>query len=234
MKTIGIIGGITWLSTAEYYRLLNEMINEKLGGVYSAKIILHSVNFHEIKTLTFANDWNAISKIICGIAKKLENAGADCILIGANTMHKIAAEVQAFVSIPVINIAAEAGKAIEKLSLSKVALLGTKYTMELGFYQQQLEKFNIETILPNDEDRQYIHDAIYNEMGKNIFLPSTKQKFLSIIDKLAKEGAEGIVLGCTEIPILIKQSDCKILVLDTTYVHAAAAVEFALEKVHSR
>jgi len=231
MKTIGIIGGITWLSTAEYYRLINEMINEKLGGVYSAKIILHSVNFHEIKTLTFANDWNAISKIICGIAQKLENAGADCILIGANTMHKIAAEVQASVSIPVINIAAEAGKAIKKLSLRKVALLGTKYTMELGFYQQQLEIFNIETILPNDEDRQYIHDAIYNEMGKNIFLPSTKEKFLGIIDKLAKQGAEGIVLGCTEIPILIKQTDCKILVLDTTYVHAAAAVEFALKGV---
>lgn len=228
MKTIGIIGGLTWLSTAEYYRLLNEMVNEKLGGVYSAKIILYSVNFHDIKTRTFAGDWQGIAQIICGIAQKLEDAGADCILIGANTMHKIAGEVQQSVSIPIIHIAAATGKAIEKRQLKKVALLGTKYTMELGFYQQELAKFNIATIIPNEADRQYIHDAIYNEMGKNIFLASTKERFLSIIDSLAKHGAEGIILGCTEIPILIKQSDCDIPVFDTTYIHAAASVEFAL------
>jgi len=229
MRTIGIIGGLTWLSTAVYYRLLNEMVNEKLGGVYSAKIILYSVNFHDIKTRTFADDWQGISQIICGIAKKLEDAGADCILIGANTMHKIAGEVQQTVSIPVIHIAAATGKAIEKRQFKKVALLGTKYTMELGFYQQELAKFNIVTIIPGEADRQYIHDAIYNEMGKNIFPASTKERFLSIIDSLAKDGAEGIILGCTEIPILIKQTDCQVPVFDTTYIHAAAAVEFALE-----
>ena len=230
MKTIGIIGGLTWLSTAEYYRVLNEMTNEKLGGVYSAKIILHSVNFHEIKTLTFEEDWQGITGVICDIAQKLENAGSDCILIGANTMHKIAGEVQQCVSIPVIHIANATGKAIEKLKLTKVALLGTKYTMELGFYQQELEKYHISTIIPNEADRQYIHDAIYNEMGKNIFLPSTKKVFLSIIDKLIKEGAEGIILGCTEIPLLIKQADCSVPVFDTTLIHAAAAVEFSLEE----
>ena len=219
------------MSTAEYYRLLNLMINERIGGVSSAKIILYSVNFDEIKTLTFAENWQAISKIICGIAQKLENAGADCILIGANTMHRIADQVQEAVSIPVIHIAAATGKAIEKLQLKKCALLGTKYTMELGFYQQQLEKYNISTIIPNDEDRQYIHDAIYNEMGKNIFLASTREKILSIIDTLKKEGAEGVILGCTEIPLLIKQTDCSIPVFDTTQIHAAAAVEYALDKV---
>jgi len=233
MKTIGIIGGLTWLSTAEYYRLLNEMVNEKLGGVSSAKIILHSVNFHEIKTLTFAEDWQAIIEIIGAIAKKLQDAGADCILIGANTMHKIAAEVQAKVSVPVIHVAAATAKSIEKQGLSKVALLGTKYTMELGFYQRELQKHHITTIIPNEADRQYIHDAIYNEMGKNIFLPATKKQFLVIIDKLIKEGAEGVILGCTEIPLLLKQPDCPIPVFDTTLIHTGAAVAFALEEVYS-
>ena len=228
MKTIGIIGGLTWLSTAAYYRLLNEMTNEKLGGVHAAKIILYSVNFHEIKTLTFAEDWEGITQMICSIAQKLENAGAGCILIGANTMHRIAGEVQEVIAVPLIHIAAATGKAIEKLQLKKVALLGTKYTMEHGFYQQELEKYNITAILPDEEDRQYIHDAIYNEMGKNIFLPSTKGKMLAIIDKLIKEGAEGVILGCTEIPILIKQPDCSIPVFDTTFIHASAAVEYAI------
>ena len=229
MKTIGIIGGLTWLSTAEYYRLLNEMVNKKLGGVYSAKIILHSVNFHEIKTLTFAEDWQGIIEIIAGIAKKLEDAGADCILIGANTMHKIAAEVQSAVSIPVIHIAEATAKKIEKQGLTKVALLGTKYTMELGFYQHALAQYQISTIIPDEADRQYIHDAIYNEMGKNIFLPATKQQFLHIIGKLAKEGAEGIILGCTEIPLLLQQSDCSIPVFDTTLIHTSAAIDYVLE-----
>jgi aspartate racemase len=228
MKTIGIIGGISWLSTAEYYRLLNEMVNKQLGGVHSAKIILYSVDYEEIKNLTFAGDWQAITNMISGIAQKLEKAGAGCLLLGANTMHKIAGDIQRAVSIPLIHIADVTGKAIKKLGLKKVALLGTRYTMELGFYQQQLEKYDIVTILPDDEDRQYIHDAIYNEMSKNIFLPSTKEKMLSIINALANQGAEGVILGCTEIPLLIKQHDCSIVVFDTTHIHAAAAVEFAL------
>ena len=228
MKTIGLIGGISWLSSAEYYRIINEMVNGRMGGVNAAKIILYSVNYEEIKNLTFAGDWQGISIMICGIAHKLESAGADCILIGANTMHKIADEVQAAISVPLIHIAAATGKVIEKLQLKKVALLGTKYTMELGFYQQVLEKYNISAIIPGDEDRQYIHDAIYNEMGKNIFLPSTKENIISIINSLATAGAEGVILGCTEIPLLIKQIDCSIPVFDTTLVHASAAVEFAL------
>ncbi|HTE12948.1 MAG TPA: aspartate/glutamate racemase family protein [Chitinophagaceae bacterium] len=228
MKTIGLIGGISWLSSAEYYRLMNEMVNERMGAVNSAKIILYSVNYEEIKHLTFAGDWQGIAKMISGIAQNIENAGADCILLGANTMHRIASEVQQAISVPLIHIAAATGKAIEKLRLTKVALLGTKYTMEHGFYQQQLEKYNITAILPDEADRQYIHDAIYNEMGKNIFLSSTKEKMLTIIDKLIKDGAEGVILGCTEIPILIKQTDCSIPVFDTTFIHASAAVEYAL------
>lgn len=229
MKTIGLIGGITWLSTADYYRVLNEMTNERLGGVASAKIVLYSVNFEEIKTLTFANDWKGISSQICDAAIKLEAAGADCLLICANTMHKIADEVQQAVRIPVIHVAEQTGKTIQEKQLKKIALLGTRYTMELDFYPAKLRALGIETIIPEEADRQYIHDAIYNEMGKGIFLPATKEKFLTIIQKMSLAGAEGIVLGCTEIPLLIKQTDCSLPVFDTTFIHAKAAVNFALK-----
>ncbi len=232
MKTIGLIGGISWLSTAEYYRLINEMVNQQLGGVHSARMLIYSVDFEEIKHLTFAGDWAAISNIMTQIAQNLQEAGADCILLGANTMHKIAAEVQNGLSVPLIHVAGATGAAIQQQGLTTVALLGTRYTMELGFYQQALEKYGIRTLLPEEADRQYIHDAIYNEMGKNIFLPSTKEKMLGIIDKLAAAGAAGVILGCTEIPLLIKQTDCSVPVFDTTQLHAAAAVAFALEEVH--
>ncbi len=142
MKTIGLIGGISWLSSAEYYRIMNELVSKRLGGVNSAKIILYSVNYEEIKTLTFAGDWNGITSMITGIAQRLEKCGADCILLGANTMHNIAPAVQAAISIPLIHIAAATGAAIQKMQLTKIALLGTKYTMEMGFYQEQLKKFN--------------------------------------------------------------------------------------------
>jgi aspartate racemase len=229
MKTIGLIGGITWLSTADYYRVLNEMTNERLGGVASAKIVLYSVNFEEIKTLTFANDWKGISRQICEAAIKLEAAGADCLLICANTMHKIADEVQQAVHIPIIHVAEQTGKTIQEKQLKKIALLGTRYTMELGFYPAKLRALGIETIIPDEADRQYIHDAIYNEMGKGIFLPATKERFLTIIQKMSLAGAEGIVLGCTEIPLLIKQTDCSLPVFDTTFIHAKAAVDFSLK-----
>ncbi|MEO6313855.1 MAG: amino acid racemase [Chitinophagaceae bacterium] len=228
MKTIGLIGGISWLSSAEYYRIINELVNKNLGGVNSAKIILYSVNYEEIKALTFAGDWDGITSMITGIAQQLEKCGADCILLGANTMHKVAPAVQAAIAVPLIHIAAATGSAIQKMQLTKIALLGTKYTMEMGFYQAQLEKFNITTLLPDEAGRQYVHDAIYNEMGKNVFLASTKEKILSIIDHVQREGAQGVILGCTEIPLLIKQSDCSIPVFDTTMIHAAAAVAFAL------
>ncbi len=230
MKTIGIIGGISWLSSAEYYRIINEMVNQQLGGVHSAKIILYSVDYEEIKTLTFANNWAAIAGMIGHIARQMEAAGADCILLGANTMHKVAPEVQAGIAIPLIHIATATGKAIAQMNLKTVALLGTKYTMEMGFYQEQLEKFNVNTILPDEADRQFVHDAIYNEMGKNIFLASTKERIITIIHSLQKAGAEGVILGCTEIPLLIKQHDSPIPVFDTTLIHATAAVTFALEE----
>lgn len=228
MKTIGLIGGITWLSTMDYYRLLNQKINEQLGGVSSAKLLMSSVNFEEIKTLTMAGDWDGLAHIMINEAKRLEEAGADCMLLGANTMHNIADEVQAAINIPLIHVAEETGKEITKLQLKKVALLGTKYTMQLHFYKNKLVAQGIETIIPNETNIEYINSAIYNEMGKGIFLPERKTGFISIINQLKAEGAEGVILGCTEIPILIKQEDSPIPVFDTTAIHATAAVNFVL------
>jgi aspartate racemase len=230
MKTIGIIGGISWLSSADYYRLLNQLVNEQLGGVHAASIVLISLDFAEVKTLTEAGDWDSIAVIICETARKLEQAGADCIMIGANTMHKIADKVQAAVNIPIIHIAKVTADAIAAQQLSTVALLGTKYTMQMDFYKNKLLERGISTVIPGREDIELLNTAIYNELGKGIFLPATKALFLRVIDKLAAEGAQGVILGCTEIPILIKQEDCSIPVFDTTALHAKAAVAFALGK----
>jgi aspartate racemase len=228
MKTIGLIGGLSWLSTIDYYRMLNEMINEKMGGVSSAKIILYSVNFEEIKQLTEQGRWDEIEKLMTSIAKNLQAVGADCLLLGANTMHKIADNIQQSIHIPLINIAEETAKEIKQQQLHTIALLGTKYTMQFDFYKNKLAAQGITTIIPGEEDIEFINTAIYSEMGKGIFLPATKEKFLAIIGKLAEQGAQGIILGCTEIPILIKQSDCKVPLFDTTKIHSAAAIRFAL------
>ena len=228
MKTIGLIGGITWLSTLDYYRLLNQKINEQLGGVHSAQILLSSVNFDEVKRLTLANDWNGLANMMSREANRLQQAGADCILIGANTMHNIAEAVQASIRIPLINIAVETGKGIQKLQLKKVALLGTKYTMQLPFYKNVLAKQGIETIVPNESEMEYINTAIYEEMGKGIFLPERKTEIIRIIHELKNKGADGVILGCTEIPILIKQEDSPIPVFDTAAIHVEAAIRFAL------
>lgn len=228
MKTIGLIGGLTWYSTLDYYRLLNEMVNKKLWGSHAAKIILNSVDFAEIKVLTEKQDWDGIAVIICKAAKDIENAGADCIMIGANTMHKIAGEVQASVSIPVVHIADAVAEAIKTKNLKKVALMGTKYTMQLDFYRNKLAASNISVIIPDVTGVEFINDTIYKEFSKGVFLPERKQQYLQIIDSLIKQGAEGIILGCTEIPILIKQKDCSVPVFDTAFIHSEAAVKFAL------
>lgn len=228
MKTIGLIGGITWYSTLDYYRMLNEMVNKELGGVHAAKIILNSLEFGEIKTLTERLDWDGLARIMIESAKSIERAGGDCAMIGANTMHNIAGEVQAAINIPVIHIADAAGTAIKEKGLKKVALLGTKYTMQLAFYRDKLATYGITVIIPAEEDIEFINHTIYEEFGKGIFLPERKQRYLEIINSLIQQGAEGIVLGCTEIPILIKQEDCTVPIFDTAHIHAEAAVRFAL------
>jgi len=230
MKTIGIIGGITWLSTVEYYKLLNELVNKELGGVSSAKIILHSVNFAEIKAMTEADNWNGILELIGDAAKKLEASGADCLLLGANTMHKLADEVQKTIGIPLLHIAEETAKVISQDGLKTVALLGTKYTMQLPFYSDKLSAAGIQTLIPDQDDIDYINTTIYNELGKGLFLPETKARFIGIIQKLSGRGAQGAILGCTEIPLLLRQNDTQVKLYDTTLIHSKAAVKFALQQ----
>jgi aspartate racemase len=229
MKPIGLIGGLTYVSTLDYYRHLNEIMNERLGGNEAPKIILYSVNFGEIKKLIDKDDWPGIIRIICEAAQRVEQAGAACLLIGANTMHKIAAEVQAAVNIPVLHIAGEVAKEILSYRMKKVGLLGTRFTMKLNFYKDELARHGIDCITPGDADAAFVNETIFKLFSKNIFLPETKNKYLEIIGDLQQQGAEGIILGCTEIPILLNQADCKIPLFDTAKIHARAAVDFALQ-----
>lgn len=230
MKIIGFIGGLTWHSSVDYYRLLNQLTNDQLGGVSSCEMMMYSVNFATIKALTFSGDWDGIAVILGKAAQQLELAGAECILIGANTMHHVADKVQAAVKIPLIHIAEVTANAVAEQQLTKVALLGTKYTMLFDFYRNKLTEKNIETIIPNEEDIEYVNDTIYIEMAKGIFLPERKERFIQIINNLQQQGVQGVVLGCTEIPILIKQEDISIPIFDTALIHAKAAVDFSLNQ----
>jgi aspartate racemase len=228
MKPIGLIGGLTYVSTLEYYRYLNEITNERLGDAEAALIIMYSVNFGEIKTLTEADNWDKISFIMCDAAKKIEDAGAVCLLLGANTMHKIADEIQASIKIPIIHVAEAVAKDIRGHGLKKVGLLGTRFTMQLSFYTDRLTRSGIETIIPDQDDVDFINYTIYDEFSKNIFSAKTKAAYLDIISKLKQRGAEGIIMGCTEIPSLINQSDCDIPLFDTVKIHSKAGVDHVL------
>ncbi|MCK4995959.1 MAG: aspartate/glutamate racemase family protein, partial [Thermoplasmatales archaeon] len=207
MKTIGLIGGTTWHSTIEYYRIINETVKEKLGKSHSARLLLYSIDFEETVVKNHRN-WNFISKSYIDIANKLENAGADCLIICANTMHKIADDIQKNANIPIIHIADATGEKIKEKGLSKVGLLGTSYTMEEDFYKERLkEKFNIETIIPEKNERDLINKIILKELTQGKIMQSSKQRYLEIIENLIDKKAEGIILGCTEIPLLIKKDD---------------------------
>lgn len=228
MKTIGLIGGLTWLSSIDYYRYVNQLVNERLGGAHSAQIILNSVNFGEIKELTLAGDWDSISRIIGTAAQKTEQAGADCILLGANTMHYIAEQVEQYITVPLIHIADATAHAIKAKGLDTVLLLGTKYTMQYDFYRNKLAAHGIRTMIPDAAGVEMVNNSIYEELDKGLFLPNTKQQYISLIKEEMGKGAQGVILGCTEIPLLIKQEDSPLPVFDTTLLHAKAAVEFVL------
>lgn len=229
MKTIGIVGGTTWLSTIDYYRLLNQAVNERLGGVSSAKIILNSLNFEEIKQLVEKYNWDGIAGILIPAAISVANAGADCMVLAANTMHRVADEVSSAINIPLIHIGEATAAAVAARGITNVALLGTRYTMQLDFYKDKLAVQGISTIIPSAEDIECINASIFNEMGKGIFTPAAKQRYLEIIDKLIQQGAQGVILGCTEIPILIKQEDCSVPTFDTTAIHVQAIINYALQ-----
>jgi aspartate racemase len=230
MKTIGLIGGISWYSTIDYYRVVNETVNCSLGNNASAKILLYSVNYDEIVNLTKQGDWEAIATIISTAAKNLEKAGADCMVLCANTMHIIADQVQASIKIPLLHIADVVVNAIDQLQLKTVLLLGTKYTMQASFYANKLEKNGIKTLVPQPEEMEAINSSIYNELGKGLLLSATKKMYLDIINKQIGLGVQGVILGCTEIPLLIKQADCTIPLFDTSFLHSKAAADFALSE----
>lgn len=230
LKTIGLIGGMSFESTLEYYKLINETIQEKLGGLHSAKCLMYSVDFEEIEILQHKNKWTELTNIMVDISEKLKHAGADFIVICTNTMHKMAEDIEKRVGIKVLHIAEVTGEKIAGKSMKRVGLLGTKFTMEQNFYKKVLkEVFNVEVIIPDENERKTIHEIIYNELCKGIIKRESKEKYIEIINNLALRGAEGIVLGCTEIPLLIKQEDVKVAIFNTTRIHAVASAEFALK-----
>ena len=228
MKTIGLIGGITPESTILYYRILNDLAFKEFGGSSSSRVIINSMNFDEIQNLQIAGQWDQLNVIMADAGKSLENAGADYIIIGANTMHLCIDAIKNVVSIPVIHIAEATSKEIIIHKLTKVALLGTKYTMENTFFTDVLERNDIDVIIPDEHDRQILHDVIYDELAVGILNDNSRQKYINIIKKLIDQGAEGIILGCTEIPLLIKQEDVSVPIYDTTKIHATEVFKLAI------
>lgn len=232
VKTIGIIGGMSFESTAIYYKIINEEVAQRLGGLNSAKIVLYSLNFEEIATLQKQNAWNEAAKILGEVAKKLEVAGADFILIATNTMHKIYEAVQSQIQIPIIHIALSTAKALQNAKIKKVGLLGTKFTMSENFYIKFLNEQGIEVLTPSEEDMQEVSDIIFGELCKGQIKEKSKSKYLQIIEKLHAKGAEAIVLGCTEIGLLINADDTKIPIFDTCIIHSKYAAKMALEALN--
>jgi len=231
MKLIGLIGGISWESSLHYYKIINEKVKEELGGLHSARCVLYSVDFDNIAKLQNEGNWQELNEIMISIAKKLENIGAELIVICANTMHKMADLIEEQINIPLIHIVDATAKEIKKKGIKKVGLLGTKYTMEQDFYVKRLkEKYGIKVIIPKENDRDIIHDVIFNELCLGIVKENSKQQYIKIIKDLERSGAEGVILGCTEIPLLITKEDVSIPVFDTTRIHAEYAVNFALSK----
>jgi aspartate racemase len=232
LKTIGLIGGMSWASTSLYYKIINQSINEKLGNMHSAKIIVFSIDFEELFTLQKTGRWGKAANFIIPLAKTLEKAGADIILICSNTGHEGSEIIAKSLNVPLLHIADSTGQHIISQNLQKVALLGTKFTMEKSFYKKRLnQKFGIEVIVPELADRNLIHDIIYNELCFGKIKQISKRTMISIINNLIHdEGAQGIILGCTELPLLINQKDVTVPIFDTTKIHALTAVDFAISK----
>ena len=230
MKTIGMIGGMSWESSIEYYRIINETVRTELGGLHSAKSMMVSVEFTEIETLQHQDRWDEAAKILIAAARSLESGGADFTIICTNTMHKLYDNIQQSVRIPLLHIADATAELIKAQGIQKIALLGTRFTMEENFYKGRLiENYGLEVIIPGSEDMEIIHRIIYDELCAGVIQLDSKQKYADIIRRLAKEGAEGIILGCTEIGLLVKQEDSPVPLFDTTEIHARAAVKYALE-----
>lgn len=232
MKTIGLIGGMSWESSLEYYKIMNEAVRESLGGFHSAKCIMYSVDFAAIEKYQHEGKWDEAAELLIDIAQKLERCGADLLVICANTMHKLAETVQKSIKIPLLHIADVTAEKIKDKGIKRLGLLGTRFTMEEDFYKGRLiRKHGLTIIIPDKTDRQLIHDVLYGDIQMGKIEQRSRDIFKKIIGKLADKGAEGIILGCTEIPLYVKQEDFDIPLFDTTMIHARAAVDFALGSV---
>lgn len=229
MKTIGVIGGMSWESSLEYYRLLNEAVKGRLGGLHSAQVLLYSLDFQPIEELQDRGDWEALGRAMADAAARLKKGGADGILIASNTMHKLTGAVEEAVGLPLLHIADSAATAALSHGIGRVGLLGTRFTMEQDFYRQRLASHGLEVMIPDERDRAEIHRVIYQELCLGRILDGSRRGFQRIIQRLASNGAQGIVLGCTEIPLLIGQEDSAVPVFDTTRLHVEAAVQWALQ-----
>ena len=229
MKIIGLIGGMSWESTQTYYQIINEAVKSKLGGLHSAELVLVSVDFQKIEACQSAGDWQQSAELLTEAALRLERAGADFIIICTNTMHKVVPMLENKIKLPIVHIADATADALNDKHIKKAALLGTKYTLREDFYKQRLIENGIEVIIPQDEDIEVINDIIFNELCLGIIHDSSRKIFQQIIMKLYEQGAEGLILGCTEIGLLIDQSDAPMPVFDTTLIHALEAVSLAIE-----
>ena len=230
MKTIGLIGGMSWESTALYYRLINQDVKRRCGGLHSAPLILHSVDFAEIAELQHNNDWPSLIRELCNIAINLQQAGAQALVICTNTMHKVADDITQVVHIPVIHIGDAILDACKQNDFKKVALLGTAFTMEQPFLKEHLRNGELDVLIPNQPERQIVHRVIYEELCQGRVVEHSKRQYQAIIEQLKQQGAEAVILGCTEIGLLISQDDSVLPVLDTTVLHAKAAVDFIVEE----
>ena len=227
MKKIGLLGGMSWESTVIYYQQLNRIARDRLGGLHSADLLLWSFDFAEIERYQSEGDWPGVTKLMVDAAQSVERGGAECLLICTNTMHKMAAEVQAAVDIPLIHIADSTAPAIKAAKINSPLLLATRYTMEQDFYKGYLkEHHNIDVVTPDDQGRTVVHDIIYEELCRGVLLPESKQQYLNVVQRA---GADGVIFGCTEVGLLLSQSDLTVPAFDTTQLHAVAAIEFALQ-----
>jgi len=230
MKTIGLLGGMSWESTVGYYRAINEGVKNSLGGLHSAKIILNSVDFDPIEKLQHKNDWDGTAAILSEAALSIQSAWADFLLICTNTMHKVVPVIEQVIRIPVLHIADATAEVLIEKGIKTVGLLGTKFTMEQEFYKGRLiKKYGLRVVIPHENDRQIIHDVIYQELCLGQIIQKSKLEYLRIIKQLSTQGVQAVILGCTEIGMLVHQSDTGVKLLDTTAIHAAKAVEYALE-----
>jgi aspartate racemase len=230
MKTIGLIGGMSWESTVPYYRTINEGVKQRLGGLHSAELILYSVDFQPIEELQHSGDWDETGRILAGAAQSLESAGADCIVLCTNTMHKVADQITAAARIPLLHIADATGKAVVSAGFDTVALLGTKFTMEQKFYRGWLkDNYQLDVLIPDESDRQVIHKIIYGELCLGEVLNESREVFKQMIDRLVRAGTQGVILGCTEISMLVGPDDSRVPLFDTAVIHAQYAVDWALD-----